>query len=316
MKTVKKILWLILVLAMALEMVALVGAYNFTDSDKINYEEAVDVLTGIGILDGFPDGSFRPLDDVTRAQAATIIARMLLGRKTADALSGDPTGFPDVDGVSGVGFATKYIRYCAAQGIVVGYPDGNFGPNDLVTATQFAVMLMRAFKIGDAGKYTGADWETYATQYATQYNTLDTNVSYKDPANREQTAKYAFNGLLYSPDGQTAGTGQVDASTIAPDSLAAKVYPSLAKDADGVDDLGRPGLVWRYGTPSSIIYRDLIKPIATFNSDFSQGDLYKVVGDYISIPAKINGASGQTSSSLTSRKDISSSAASSIYTPN
>ncbi|MCL2152575.1 MAG: S-layer homology domain-containing protein [Oscillospiraceae bacterium] len=316
MKSIKKILWLIIALAMALETVTLVSANSFTDSDKINYEEAVNVLTGIGVLDGFPDGSFKPLDDVTRAQAATILTRLLLGRKAADALPGDATGFPDVDGVSGVGFATKYIKYCAAQDIVVGYPDGNFGPNDLVTATQFAVMLMRALKIGNAGQYTGADWETYATLYAMQYNILDTDVVYRNPANREETAKYAFNGLLYSPDGRTTGASQDAAAMIPLDSVAAKVYPSLVKDNDGGDDLGRPGLVWRYGTPSGIIHRDPVQPVATFNSDFSQDDLYKVVGEYTTIPVKINATSGQTSSHLTSRKDISTSAASSIYTPN
>jgi len=255
MKTAKRILCLVIIPVMALGMIQPAFADNFTDSYRITHKEAVDVLTGIGVLEGFPDGSFAPLDKVTRAQAATILARMLLGKSAADALSDAPTGFPDVDGISGVGFAIKYISYCVSHDIVVGHPDGTFRPDDSVTATQFAVMLMRALKIGDPDRYIGPEWEFYATLYGTENNILDTNVNYKLAANREQTARYAFNGLLFSPGGQTAAVAQ--------DSLAAKVYSTLQKKVEGVDIHGRPGIIWTYGNPANVIHSSAISDVNT-----------------------------------------------------
>jgi len=252
MKATRSTVCLVIILVMALGMIPPASAYGFTDSDQIRYKEAVDVLAGIGVIEGFPGGIFAPLDGVTRAQAAAILARMLLGKSAADALSDAPTGFPDVDGVSGVGFAVKYISYCVSQDIVVGHSDGRFRPNDSVTASQFAVMLMRALKIGDPDRYVGPEWEIYAILYGTENNLLDSNVDNRLPANREQTARYAFNGLLHSPGGQSAD--------IAQDSLAAKVYPTLQKKTEGVDVNGQPGIIWTYGASADVIHSSVAVP--------------------------------------------------------
>lgn len=250
MNKLRKILSLVIITVMALCMIQLASASGFTDSDRIKYTEAVDVLTGIGVIEGFPDGTFAPLVSVTRAQAATILARLLLGRSIADALPDGPTGFSDVDGVSGVGFAVNYISYCVSRNIIVGFPDGTFRPNNPVTAAQFAVMLMRALNIGDSERFVGPEWETYAILYGTDNHLLDTNVGYSLAANREQTAKYAFNGLLFSPGGQT--------DIVAKDSLAAKVYPTLKKGAAGLDAFGNPGIVWTYGTSAEVIHSNAV----------------------------------------------------------
>jgi len=256
MKTSKKSVCLIIILVIALGMIQPVSAYGFTDSNKISYNEAVDVLTGIGVLEGFPDGSFAPLDSVTRAQAAAILVRMLLGRSAADALPDASTGFPDVDNISGVGFAVKYISYCVSQDIIIGHSDGKFRPNDPVTATQFAVMLMRALKIGDPDRYVGPEWELYAVLYGTDNHLLDSGVDYKLPVNREQTAKYAFNGLLHSPGGSSAD--------IAQDSIAAKVYPTLQKKSEGIDVNGQPGVIWTYGPSADVIHSSSVNvPVAS-----------------------------------------------------
>jgi len=284
MKAFMKVLYIITmtILVMALGMTQLVSAIPFTDSGEINYSEAVDVLTGIGIIEGFPDGSFRPINNVTRAQAATILARLLLGTNAADALSDGPTGFSDVDGVSGAGFAVKYISYCVSEGIVVGFPDATFHPNDPVTATQFAVMLMRALDIGDPDNYIGPEWDVYAIFFGMENGILDTGVNYKLPANREQTAKYAFNGLLHSPGGQTGAVAQ--------DSLAAKVYPSLKKSNEGLDSLGKPGIIWTYGDPAVVIHSNVITGAAA-------AQIALVIG----FDSKNASSGGQTSTTYTAR---------------
>ncbi|MBR3556226.1 MAG: S-layer homology domain-containing protein, partial [Oscillospiraceae bacterium] len=87
---------------------------QYTDQDKVNYEEAVDVLSGLGVIEGYPDGSFNPTANVTRAEAAAMIARMMLGREKADRLPVGDVKFSDVPETN---WAAKYIAFCANKGI-------------------------------------------------------------------------------------------------------------------------------------------------------------------------------------------------------
>ena len=198
-------------ISMALTIVLMIGiipltsgAYDFTDADDITYKEAVDVMTGIHVIDGFPEGDFRPHDGVRRSEAAAIISRLFLGRNLAESLPDAPTGFSDVDGISGVRFAVKYIVYCKYQNIniVAGCPDGMFCPNDTITATQFAVMLLSALGYRKQGEYNGEAWQMYAILDGIDTGILriDSDIDFTKPANREEIAQYAFNALIYTED--------------------------------------------------------------------------------------------------------------------
>ena len=196
MKTLKKVLSVALVLAMALSLVTLVGAANvskyqdFTDADAIVNKEAVDTLVGLRVLDGLEDGSFGPEGYLTRAQAAAIIARMLLGRTVADNMVATTAPFADVPANH---WAAKYIQYCVSRGIINGMGDNTFVPNGEVTAAQFAKMLLVAAGYGKKGEYVGADWAINAIVDAQNLKILDTGVDYMAPATRDEVARYAFN---------------------------------------------------------------------------------------------------------------------------
>ena len=58
MRNLKKILALALALVMAMSLMTVANAANFSDSADISYKEAVDVMVGIGVIDGMDDGSF------------------------------------------------------------------------------------------------------------------------------------------------------------------------------------------------------------------------------------------------------------------
>ena len=102
MRTLKKALSLVLVLAMVFAL-AVPGfaadttkkASDFKDYSKVTNKEAVDVLTAIGVINGNADGTFGPEGSFTRAQAASIIAHMMLGA-AADAQPSSATKFTDV----------------------------------------------------------------------------------------------------------------------------------------------------------------------------------------------------------------------------
>ena len=95
MRNLKKILALVLALVMSLSLVTIANAADFTDSDDISYEEAVDVMSTIGVINGMDDGSFDPDGTLTREQAAKLVTYMLLG-DNAERLGIETSTFKDV----------------------------------------------------------------------------------------------------------------------------------------------------------------------------------------------------------------------------
>ena len=153
----KKFLSLVLALVMTMSLVTIsAGAADFTDDDSITYKEAVDVMTAIGVVDGYTDGAFQPQNPLNRGQAAKIICNLILGPTTASALAADAAPFKDVP--ANHVFA-GYIAYCAQQGIINGYADGTFRPAATLTGNHFMKMLLGALGYdGDIEGFTGGNW--------------------------------------------------------------------------------------------------------------------------------------------------------------
>ena len=93
----KKFLSLVLALVMTMSLVTVsAGAKDFTDSSKIQYAEAVDVMSAAKVIDGYTDGTFNPTATLTRGAAAKIICNLILGPTTASALVADAAPYKDV----------------------------------------------------------------------------------------------------------------------------------------------------------------------------------------------------------------------------
>ncbi|MEY8387687.1 S-layer homology domain-containing protein [Oscillospiraceae bacterium 38-13] len=108
----------------------------FTDVSKGDwYYEAVRFVQEQGLMNGYSDGRFGANDTLSRAQLAQILFNKE-GRPGVDYL----LDFPDV---AGEAWYTEAVRWAASQGIVGGYGNGTFGPNDPITREQLAVMLWR-----------------------------------------------------------------------------------------------------------------------------------------------------------------------------
>src|SRR5206468_517184 len=101
----------------------------FEDVPEDNpYFNAVNYLHGDGAVSGYADGTFRPYNSVTRAQAAKIVV-LAFGFP----LVGDGQRFSDVP--AGDPFSS-YIETAYAHGLVSGYGDGTFRPMNNVTRGQ------------------------------------------------------------------------------------------------------------------------------------------------------------------------------------
>ena len=105
------------------------------------YAGYVSYAANKGIVLGYPDGSFRPADNITRAEFATIMSRFV------DASVAPSSGFADVPSDH---WAKGPIDACAANGWIEGYMDGTFRPENPITRAEAVTILNRALSRGVA----------------------------------------------------------------------------------------------------------------------------------------------------------------------
>jgi hypothetical protein len=104
--------------------------------------EPVMALSSAGIINGYPDGLFRPNSPLTRAQFAKVIV-LAIGKHTSVVENAARPSFRDVN-YNGDPYPFDYVEEAAALHIITGYSDGNFLPSRHVTRLQLAMMLVRA----------------------------------------------------------------------------------------------------------------------------------------------------------------------------
>ncbi len=196
MRTLKKSLCLVLALVFVLGLCTIgAGAAELSDMAQVNdaYKGAITVMNGLGIIEGYPDGTFQPTKNVTRAEAAKLVTYMVLGAKNAERVPDGDGGFSDVAG----NWASKYINYCASRGYIKGMGDGTFNPSGNITGTQLAALLLRVAGYGIMGEYEGKGWDINAVSDALSYGIYEDaeTEDFSAPATREETTLYFFNTL-------------------------------------------------------------------------------------------------------------------------
>lgn len=190
MKNLKKVTALVIVLAMALSSVAFA---SFSDvSEDASYNEAVQVMASLGLLVGYEDGTFGPDKTITRAEFAAVIVRAL-GMEDAAKGASVNTIFTDVPADH---WASGYVQIANQQGIILGYGDGNFGPDDEVLYEQAVKMIECALGYGVKFKNVA---DAYPTSYLAQANadgiTVGASGKIGDKASRAVVARLVYNSL-------------------------------------------------------------------------------------------------------------------------
>lgn len=159
----------------------------FTDWNQVQEKAAVAMLSDLGLVSGYDDGSFQPGRSVTRAEAAKVIAGLL----EAGVPEGNVCRFPDTAG----NWAAGYIELCAERGIISGLAGTDFRPEDAVTIRELAKMLLAVLGY-DAELYTGPDWAAAADAAATETGLYNGIEGSKDRfASREETCLLLNNAL-------------------------------------------------------------------------------------------------------------------------
>ena len=157
--------------------------------ENADYAEAVEVLAELGVFGGDDKGNFNPDKTITRAECAAVICRMLGVEE--DAKSVKKQIFSDVPASF---WGAGVIAKAAELGIISGYGNGKFGPNNPVTQEQMTKMLVCAWGYGEDAISAGG-WPDGYISVAADLGITDYLVS-SGPARRSDVAMWCFNALF------------------------------------------------------------------------------------------------------------------------
>jgi len=132
----RKVLSFVLVLSLVLGSFGMAFAAPLSDVKGEDCADAVSVLTELGVVSGYPDGTYKPDNIVTRAEMAVIVVRAL-------GLANYATGTSSFSDMAGH-WSNAYVAYATSLGIIDGYPDGTFRPDNTVSYDEAAKMLVAA----------------------------------------------------------------------------------------------------------------------------------------------------------------------------
>ena len=316
----KKLLALVLALVMTLGLATVSSSAAYSDKADINYNEAVDVMTAVGVFQG-KGSNFDPKANLNRAEAAKIVAYLMLGNDAAEAIKGTGSKFTDVPADH---WASGYIEYLASAGVLSGVGGGKFDPNGQVTAIQLAKMLLVALGYdAEIEGFVGSDWAINIQKVANKVGIYDGNdaVVGNNPVTRDEAALYTFNTVKspmveyettttvnigdanvkvgsnnwkYMTTGSSSSRYDNIDDAVTNDNNQAKIiefgeqqWSNLVRDSSGDDGFGREKVVWTYKGTTVGEYTDKSDLIFTSNKKVEKGAMYDLFGsnDYDKLAA-------------------------------
>ena len=191
-------------LSLALAAIMLIGmmvvsacavSYNdLTDKNQIVNKDAVSMLVSLGIIEGKPDGSYAPTENVDRAQMAKMLSVIMnKGVDNSALYQSVNSGLTDITS----NWAKGHINYCYTTGIIAGRGNGTFDPSATVTALEAAKMLLVA--VGYDPKiegFEGADWAINVSVRADEQGIFEGfTKDLSAPLNRDDAALLIYNAL-------------------------------------------------------------------------------------------------------------------------
>ena len=165
----------------------------FSDMNESDYyAEAATTLAQLGILAGYPDGTFGAGKSITRAEMAAVVCRMINMEADAANAKGE-TAFDDV---AGAHWASGYINIASQNSIINGDGNGKFRPEDNVLYEEAIKMVVCALGYGNDVVVEPDDWSKGYLKVAADNNISDNLKGTKGSAStRGDVAVMSYNGL-------------------------------------------------------------------------------------------------------------------------
>lgn len=169
---------------------------NLSDIQGHWAQQTIAELIALGAIGGYPDGTFKPDQGISRAEFASILVKALKLEQKQGKVFEDTAGH----------WAKDAIATAAAYGIVNGYSDTSFGPDDSITREQMAVMIVKAAKLAETkeGKAFAdgnkvSSWASNAVATASQNKIIngysDNSFRPQNNASRAEAATVIINAL-------------------------------------------------------------------------------------------------------------------------
>ena len=299
MKNFKKVLALVLVLATLLGLATMASATEYKDADKIaaDYDEAVKVLDLIETMQGYPNGEFRPTANITREEAAKLIA--IFDNKDADISTYYTSINPFADEKGRWG--ESYVGYGYRAGIIAGMNATTFAPTANVTGTQFLKMALVTLGYDqEAEGFVGSSWAVNVLALARKLDLIDgladgwkpeadltrqeaaqilLNTLNADTVEYAQEAKSANWKPTENKDGVWTFGGKLYLTVAGAVKTGNKLYKDfkLAKDVS-YDAFERPYTKWIYDNDNDKTVEQMKAPKATFTTKFNTCELLVALG--------------------------------------
>ena len=182
------------------------AATSLKDIKNTKYEDSVDTLITLGLVSGYPeDNTYRPEKAVTRAEMAKLMVVALGQESNVTAAGNKTTKFKDMKGH----WAYAYVNLASELGVINGYPNGNFGPNNTVSYAEATAMIIRALEYEDVVSKSKESWPNNYINQAKKlslYSSVGT-VNSNDGAKRGNVAIMLWNMLrtgVATPVGQNS----------------------------------------------------------------------------------------------------------------
>ena len=249
----KKYCYIMSIIAICFTMCSVTfAATTLKDIKGTDYEEAVENLIEIGLVNGYPeDNTYRPNVVVTRAQMAKMMVIALGEEDKVEAAAKKSATFTDIK--SGH-WAYGYVNVAKDLGIINGYPDGRFGPEDTVTYAEASTMALRALGYEDEVAKSTENWPN-------NYITYGKKLSLFDSMDKFDSGKGAARG---------------DVALLLWNMLRTGVCTAIEQTNSGIKYGEGERMIYKY---KNYIYEDdAIITKVTFDSDFSEADV-TITGD-------------------------------------
>ena len=179
-----------LLLLLTISTVAFAKEFIDVDDSISTYKDAISYLSEKEVISGYPDGSFKPKNPITRAEVIKIIVTSF----NIEFKDGSNKSFA-FDDIKGKWFE-DYVKIGASNGIIKGYEDGTFRPDNNVTYGELCAMVCRLLNMN---VNEGEDWARAYLNAAGEAGLLD-NISSNDlvaigKASRMNVAMVIYNAL-------------------------------------------------------------------------------------------------------------------------
>ncbi len=206
MRKITKVLSIVLAFALMLSAVTMVASASvFPDvTAGSDYEQAIDLLASLNILGGYEDGTFKPDNNITRAEFSKIVYVIFNGLSDPNGkMFASETNFDDVSIDS---WYAGHVNWAYLNNIVGGYGDGTFLPNNNVAVKEAVKMIVTCITDKELSYPMGYIQEARALGLLDDLIITDTDA----PATRGQIAQMAANLLVTNSRLCLKSTGRMD----------------------------------------------------------------------------------------------------------